>query len=138
LAQTAILGFTQSQADAKKFNKFDVNNDGVVTRADAQYVDHNVGKNYTNLNDALSTNDDLVAAELQDNNSITHTITGPGSDGTGDSDFHMMRVALGASLRDGDGNFDGQVNTGDFNVLAGISIPVDTSGAKVILTLTAW
>src|SRR5262249_23643900 len=57
--------FTQPEVDALKFSKFDTNGDGVVNRADAQYVDRNVGKNYTVLTDAISTYDDLVSAELQ-------------------------------------------------------------------------
>src|SRR5262249_51203119 len=112
------LPYTQPQVDALKFNKFDVNGDGVVNRADAQYVDRNVGKNYTVLADVLSTNDDLISAELNDNNIITHIATGPGSDGTGTSDFKLIREALAGSLLDGDANFDGAVDTVDFNTLA--------------------
>jgi hypothetical protein len=111
------LAYTQPQIDAIKFNKFDVNGDGVVNRDDAKYVDRNVGKNYTSLTDVLGTNDDLVAAELNDNNGITHIITGPGSDGTGTSDFKLLRGNLGALLLDGDADISGTVDTVDFNIL---------------------
>ena len=45
----------------------------------------------------LSTTDDLVAAELNDNNAITHILSG------GTSDFKLIRDALGPGmLLDGD------------------------------------
>lgn len=100
--------YTQGEVDNLKFNKFDVNGDNVVTRADAKLVDRNIGKNYTNLSDVLSTNDDLVAAEFQDDLTITHVLDG------GTSDFKMIRDALGtASLLDGDATIDGVVDVRD-------------------------
>lgn len=100
--------YTQVEVDTLKFNKFDVNGDDVVTRADAKIVDRNVGKNYTNLSDVLGTNDDLVAAEFQDNLTITHVLD------AGTSDFKMIRDELGtASLLDGDATIDGVVDVRD-------------------------
>ena len=55
------LANTQPDINALKFDKFDVNGDGVVNRADAQYVDRNVGKNYTTLSDVLGTTDNLIS-----------------------------------------------------------------------------
>ena len=60
----------------------------------------------------------LVDVELNDNGSITNIASGAGSDGSGTSDFKLIRTALGASLLDGDTNFDGTVNTLDFTTLA--------------------
>lgn len=103
---------TQAQADAAKFNKFDVDGDGDLDRSDAAYVDRNVGKNYTNLIDVLSTWDDLVSAELDDNNAITAVMV------SGTSDFKLIRDALGSLLISGDTNFDGSVNFDDLLKLA--------------------
>lgn len=111
-----IAGFTQAEADALKVDKLDVNMDGVRNRADAIIVDGNVGKNFTNLTDVLGSVDDLVAAELTDNNVITHVL-GP-ADGT-TSDFFLVRNALGSQLLSGDANIDGLVNLSDFNILTG-------------------
>jgi hypothetical protein len=97
---------TTAQATALSFNKFDVNNDGLANRLDAAIVDRNIGKNFTLLADVLSTNDDLVAAELNDNNAITT------------SDFALIRAAVGAGLLGGDANFDGTVNFSDLLILA--------------------
>jgi hypothetical protein len=69
--QTAYLNAAEHDGDlsrgeflgtAEQFKQLDTNGDGLFNRADAQYVDRNVGKNYTNLNDVLGTNDDLIAA----------------------------------------------------------------------------
>lgn len=91
---------TQIQADALKFDKFDVNGDGIADRADAQYVDRNVGLNYTNFDHVVSTADDLVAAELNDNGIINRT------------DFDLLSTALIAAggLTPGDVNLDGETN----------------------------
>jgi hypothetical protein len=108
---------SQAAADAAKFDKFDVDNNGVRNRADAQYVDRNVGKNYTDFDDVVSTYDDLVAAELDDNNEITH-VDPDGPLSPGKSDFQLIREALGGQLLDGDANFSGTVDIGDFSLLA--------------------
>jgi hypothetical protein len=121
-AGTAISGYTQFQANAQKFNKFDVNNDGLVNRLDAAYVDRNVGKSYTVLVDVLSTRDDLVAAELNDTGDITHILA------DGESDFQLIRLALGtSSLLDGDTDFDGTV---DFTDLGNLLNSYNSSGNK--------
>ena len=104
--------YTQTEVEALKFDKFDVNNDGARNRTDAIIVDRNVGKNYTSFTDVLSTFDDLVAAELNDNNAITHVLS------AGTSDFKLIRDALGTALLSGDANIDGNVNLADFNTLA--------------------
>lgn len=104
--------YTQQEIDALKFDKFDVNGDGVRNRVDAKIVDRNVGKNYTNLNDVLSTWNNLVAAELDDNSAITAILSG------GSSDFKLIRDAMGSSLLDGDANFDGAVDVADFKDFA--------------------
>lgn len=105
--------YTQGEVNSLKFNKFDVNGDNVVTRTDAKIVDRNIGKNYTNLIDVLGSSDDLIAAEFQDNQSITHVLQ------SGTSDFKMIRDALGtSSLLDGDANFDGLVSVLDLINLA--------------------
>lgn len=120
-----IAGFNQGQADGLKFNRFDVNNDGAVNRADAQYVDRNIGKNFTSLTDVLGTNDDLVSAELNDDNAITHVdpnaaLAFDGTEATlgNDSDFQQIRAALGTFLLDGDTTLDGIVDGVDLGALA--------------------
>lgn len=119
--------YTQGQVDALKFDRFDVNGDGVVNRSDALVVDRNVGKNYTDLQTVLGTSDDLIAAELNDDNVISHVDPNAAAsfDGTladiadirADSDFQQIRARLGANLLDGDANFDGATNIADFSVL---------------------
>lgn len=117
--QTARANAVNDPAGANAFNKFDVNRDGLINRDDAKVVDRNVGKNYTNLNDVLGTADDLVNAELQDNRTITDVTSGAGSDGTGTSDFKLIRDALtSTTLLDGDANFDGTVDVDDLFSLA--------------------
>ena len=130
--------YTQGEIDAIKFDRFDVNSDGIVNRADALIVDRNVGSSYTDLQTVLATSDDLVAAELNDDNVISHVDpnTGASFDGTladiadlrADSDFQQMRTRLGAGLLDGDANFDGTTNIADFSVL----------GARFNTPATRW
>jgi hypothetical protein len=129
----ASASLTNDPAGINAFNKFDVNRDGLVNRADAQVVDHFVGTDYRNLNDQVGAtiatdgtinpskpqrSISLVDVELNDNGTITSIATGAGSDGTGSSDFKLIRQALGSQLRDGDANFDGTVDVTDFNMLA--------------------
>lgn len=121
---------------ANAFNKFDVNRDGLVTRADAQLVDHFVGNDYRNLNQQLTAivadngtvldgkdiNGNsitesprlisLVDVELNDTGDITNT-----ADANGNSDFKLIRQALGSSLLDGDSDFNGSVNSTDLSLL---------------------
>jgi hypothetical protein len=118
-------------AGANAFNKFDVNRDGRVDRADARVVNQFVGKDYRNLDHqlaaAITENGasrliSLVDVELNDNGTITNNdgaAVAAGADGTGTSDFKLIRAALGAGgLLDGDADFDGAVGTGDFSLLA--------------------
>jgi hypothetical protein len=132
-AQQKIEASANSTSDptgANAFNKFDVNRDGLMNRSDAQIVDNFVGMDYRNLSNQLSATIatdgtinpaatqrpiSLVDAELNDTGDITHITTNQADK----SDFQLIREALGTSLRDGDSNFDGQVNTADFDVLAG-------------------
>lgn len=115
----ASANLTNDPTGTNAFNKFDVNHDGLVNRDDAKVVDRNVGRNYTNLNDVLGSTDDLVNAELQDNLTITDLTSGAGSDGTGTSDFKMMRDELTSTkLLDGDANFDGTVDVDDLYAMA--------------------
>ena len=129
----ASANLTNDPTGINAFNKFDVNRDGLINLTDAQIVDHFVGSNYTNINDQLNAtiatdgtinpskpqrSISLVDVELNDNGMITSIAAGPGSDGTGSSDFKLIRQALGSQLLDGDTNFDGTVNTLDFNTLA--------------------
>ena len=97
------------------FDKFDTDLNGTRTLNDARVVDRNVGRNYTNLVDVLSTGDDLIAAELTDNNVITHVST-PGNR----SDFQMLAETFIAAglLRVGDTNFDGSVTGQDLSRVA--------------------
>ena len=97
---------TPVTAAALKFDKFDVNGDGVRDRLDAKIVDRNVGKDYRRLTDVLGTFDDLVAAELNDTGDIDL------------ADFGLVRAALGGALLPGDSNFDGAVNFVDLLALA--------------------
>ena len=60
----------------------------------------------------------LVDVELNDNGKITSLISGPNSDGTGTSDFKMIRDAVGSGLLSGDANFDGVVDVQDLLTLA--------------------
>lgn len=106
------LNYTQGEIDALKFNKFDVNGDGVANCDDAKIVDRNVGADYTSLAHVLGTNDDLIAAELNDNNVITHVLS------AGTSDMKLIREALGGQLLNGDTNFDGTVDITDLGTLA--------------------
>jgi hypothetical protein len=64
----------------------------------------------------------LVDVELNDNGTITNntgSVVATGSDGSGTSDFKLIRSALGATvLLDGDADFNGSVGSGDFSLLA--------------------
>ena len=129
------LNYTQAEIDALKFNKFDVNNDGIVNRDDAKIVDKFVGTSYKNLDDQLAatipmtfakhaadgggtrTVDvayNLVEAELNDSpdGGITHVLS------AGTSDFKLIRTDLGSALLDGDATIDGTVNFADLLVLS--------------------
>ena len=123
------------------FNKFDINRDGKVNRQDAQIVDYFIGKNYHNLSDTLNA---VVRTDLNDGGTafvdgsgkpLDPTVAANASiprrqislvdvelNDTGDitegADFKLIRTALGASLTDGDSNFDGTVNIADFNDVA--------------------
>jgi hypothetical protein len=110
--------YTQTEIDALKFNKFDVNGDNLVTRADAIVVDRNVGRDYTSLEDVLGTADDLIAAELNDNNLITHVDPDGPARGPLTSDFQLMRAELGTRLLDGDADINGIVDVADLGILA--------------------
>lgn len=160
------LFYTQAQIDALKFNKFDVNNDGQSSLLDAIIVDRNVGKNYTNLADVLSTWDDLIAAELNDDNVITHITPtgGPKSDmqlivehlhaegkllygdatltGTIDSnDFNILAGNFGQNVTrwsQGDFNFDRIVDSNDFNIMAGNFGLSATGGGGSYVTEADW
>ena len=143
----ASANLTNDPTGANAFNKFDVNRDGLVNRTDAQIVDHfikqyqgNTGslsgtdiENYTSLSDQLNATIatdgtlnpaaaqkpiSLVDVELNDNAAITNIASGAGSDGSGSSDFKLIRQALGSSLIDGDADFNGSVGITDFNALA--------------------
>jgi hypothetical protein len=103
---------TTAQAAALAFDKFDVDGNNVRNLADARMVDANVGKDYTDLADVLSTWDDLVSVELDDNNVISATLV------AGTSDFKLIRDALAALLKDGDTDFNGTVNFNDLLTLA--------------------
>ncbi len=112
-------------ATALKFNRFDVNDDGALNREDAKVLDRNIGKNFTNLADVLGASDDLIAAELTDDNVITHIDPNTSAAFSGtiaslgfDSDFQQIRAALATSLLDGDTNFDGSVGFVDLVELA--------------------
>jgi hypothetical protein len=152
----ASANLTNDPTGANAFNKFDVNRDGLVNRTDAQIVDHFIKQyqgdtgtlsgtdieNYTSLSDQLNatiaTNGtinpaaaqkpiSLVDVELNDNGEITNIASGAGSDGTGSSDFKLMRQALGSALVDGDADFNGTVGMTDFNTLA---LNFGTTGQK--------
>ena len=136
----STLQATNDPNGVNAFNKFDINRDGRVNRQDAAIVDAFVGKDYRNLNDQLNavvaTNINaggtvfvgdptvdlttnrraisLVDVELNDNGVITQVV-----DGSGQSDFKLIRQNLGGGLLDGDADFDGGVSINDFNALAG-------------------
>ncbi len=88
-------------------------------------VDAWVGADFRNLDHTLSAaavGVDLVAAELSDDNVITHVDLNAASfDGTvgdlpdlaADSDFRQIRAALGPALFDGDADLNGEVFTED-------------------------
>lgn len=141
----AIIRFndklSQLGAASLGFNRFDVNDDGVFNRADAKLVNDYIGKDIRSLQqtlDALQAGVDLVWLELNDNNVITHVDPNPGTSFNGtvaglpniaaDSDFQHIRAALGAALLDGDTDFNGTVNIGDFSVL----------GARFNTAATRW
>jgi hypothetical protein len=112
------------------FDKADVNRDGLVNRADAQVVDHFLGKDYRSL-------DDQAAAVIADNGTLFDGKDASGHpiaetpkpislvdvelNDTGNidiTDFAIERAAVGVKLLDGDANFDGVVDIQDLLVLA--------------------
>ena len=98
-----------------KFEPFDTNFDDQFTLADARVVDRNSGLDYTDIDDVISTPDDLVAAELNDDDVIRFVETAPGV-----SDVKLVvdaAVARGLTFA-GDANLDGRVNLADFTALA--------------------
>ena len=110
-------------AASLKFDKFDVNMNGgpglsVAGLDDARVVDRNVGRDYTNLGDVISTADDLIAAELNDNRVITHV---SGGSGTTNSDFELIYQELRSDgrLTAGDVNLDGNVSGQDLTTVVG-------------------
>ncbi|MFT3785939.1 MAG: PEP-CTERM sorting domain-containing protein [Tepidisphaeraceae bacterium] len=120
---SASANLLNDPTGANAFNKFDVNRDGLVNRADAAIVDKFVGFNVGNMQnqiDAVIAADgtlstagmqkliSLVDVELNDDRSIDLN-----------NDFSLIRSNLGsAKLLDGDANFDGTVNFSDLLVLA--------------------
>jgi hypothetical protein len=108
----AIDTFNAIVPTSMRFDKLDVDGDGDRDLLDAKIVDRNVGKNYTQLADVLSTWDDLIAAELDDNNVITAVLAG------GTSDFKLIRDGLAGVLAAGDTDFNGAVNFDDLLKLA--------------------
>ncbi|MEM7807677.1 MAG: hypothetical protein AAF561_06165 [Planctomycetota bacterium] len=137
---------SQSEADANKFDPLDVNHDDVSDLDDARIVDRNVGLDYTSLDDVISSPDDLVAAELTDDNVITFvSVDGVASDfetiyeglvaenkavradfdlnGTVDlADFGRLRAGFGGSsvgvgYGSGDADYDGDTDLADFGTL---------------------
>ncbi|MEM1011893.1 MAG: hypothetical protein AAGI46_06690, partial [Planctomycetota bacterium] len=105
---------TQGEADAAKFDPLDVNHDDISELEDARIVDRNIGKDYTNLTDVITTGDDLIAAELTDDNVITFVSV----DGV-TSDFETIYEGLVAENKAVRADFDlnGTVNLADFGAL---------------------
>lgn len=119
LGHTGSVNGVPNDAMNNAFNKLDVNRDGVVTRLDVKAVYDALGKNYTDLTDALSvviTDEtgsikllDLVNAKLIDPVTPTDTII------TWD-DFLTIANAVSAAgglLPFGDFDFDGDVDADD-------------------------
>jgi hypothetical protein len=144
----STLQLSNDPTGANAFNKFDVNRDGLSNRQDAAIVDSFVGKDYrsldnqlaavvaTNLNPAGTVfvgdplldvttprkSISLVDVELNDTGTITHVLSG------GESDFQLIRLALGtSSLLDGDTDFNGTV---DFTDLGNLLNSYNSSGNK--------
>jgi hypothetical protein len=119
LDQLVVDGrISQADADAQKFDPFDVNFDDVSDLSDAQAVNRNIGRSYTSLADSIASGDDLVAVELTDDADITFV----SSDGPADgdlSDFERIHDALVASMDfvQGDYTLDGTVDLSDFTAL---------------------
>jgi hypothetical protein len=108
-----------NQGDASlKFDPFDVNHDDLSNLQDARIVDRNIGADYTSLADVIATGDDLIAAELNDDNVITF-ISSDGLDDGDKSDFELIYDDLVDSneLVPGDFNLNGTVNLADFGIL---------------------
>lgn len=125
------VNYTWDPTGANAFKKTDVNHDGRINRADAQIVDHYIGNNFKNLNDQLnavisiedgtlldgfdingkpatetSRSISLVDPELNDDININI------------ADFLIIKAEVGAGLKPGDANFDGNVDIRDLYSLA--------------------
>jgi hypothetical protein len=105
---------TQLQANAAKVDRFDVDGSsdhalGSATKTDALIVHEMIGRDFTNLDDVLSTNVDLVAAELTDDNVIDF-----------ENDFSLIANSGGVNgsslLLIGDATLDDSVGFSDFDV----------------------
>jgi hypothetical protein len=145
-ANNNVATYVFDSAQSNAFNKFDVNRDGRITRADAAIVDYFVGKDYTNLQHQLDAvvkvnASGIVTAFVNDSTGVklgfddpanrmsislvdvdlndVPTITNkPGVEDGAAGDFGLIRAALGSQLLDGDTNFDGLVNATDLQNFA--------------------
>jgi len=128
----ASANTTNDASGANAFNKADVNRDGLVNRADAQIVDAAIGLDYRNINDQLgaviATNGTLVDGKDISGNPVVETarsisLVDVELNDTGDitygasGDWSIIRTAVGAGLTGGDANFDGKVDSRDFDTL---------------------
>jgi hypothetical protein len=117
LRQTASRNPANDPLGANAFNRFDVNSDGLVTRTDAQVIDHFIGQSYTNLSQQL-------AATINVNGTLQPGTQKPfnlvdaqmidGAPAISEGDFKDWLNHNPGILLAGDVNFDGRVDFSDF------------------------
>jgi hypothetical protein len=135
----ASANLTSDPTGTNAFNKADINRDGLVNRQDAQIVDSFIGKDYRNLSDQLGAvvrTDINPAGTAFANGGTALDPTDPANSAiarksislvdvelndTGNidkQDFSIIRTAVGAGLRDGDADFDGDADGVDIGTWA--------------------
>ncbi|MEM6560235.1 MAG: PEP-CTERM sorting domain-containing protein, partial [Planctomycetota bacterium] len=138
-----------------RVDRYDVDGINGTNIADLQAIERNVGKNYTDIADVLSTGDDLIRAEMNDDNVITHidnagfiganTVDAEGlaAAGAAAGDFAAYRATLGAAS-DTRVFVSGLINAGvttpgdiDFNGATTVTDAIDALNNRGIAAGTA-
>lgn len=108
------------------FNKFDIDHNGKVDRNDAAIVDKFIGRDYKNLsqqlaatiNDPFGDSNQFITSGAQVQFNLVDANLTDGKSVIDQSDFALVRAAVGNKLLNGDANFDGSVNFADLVAVA--------------------